>query len=744
MPKARKVRVSVTPHEILFPTSRIFVESEAPLDPESAQSGIVVRGLVGQVRLTKSNTRASWSPRGALPPGRHTLKVAELADASGRKLSAAHEVPFFVTDSKAKVPSTLRVESMARLRFRRLGTEPLALDKRPRGKFVEIMKATHRETGEQRELAFNQDGRRVNAQRRLAEVAKANLKEFGKLHPSLHRRLKRLKAEQKVEVAIWLRAKDKPQERLKRRKVQPSRPPREVVAQRKFMTRLAGQFAGRVKERYKARKVETDPLAPVVYARLQRSQIRELAKSDEVVGVFLHERGGIDDLDDSIAIANSDAVHSMGFKGANVKVAVWENGPDDTSDLSIIAFFDSTQSKKSEHARHTHAIVKNKEEGKPNGHAPSCRLYSANDKDLDALTWAVQQKGCTVVSQSFHRDSEPKSSNLSFDDIYKDWLVLHWPYPTILQAAGNYWSKDPDNINPPSDEYVNHKGYNSLAVGNHNDNADAMSGSSVFRNPSTAHNDRELPEICANGTFVDAVGLTKSGTSMAAPAAAGSAALLQNVNSTLKSWPEGCRAILLAGAKRNVQDDTWWLDVVANVDASDGTGALDAYESVLIAQSRRFKNTAGVRRGWDVGTLRSSDFDSQGLSEFTYKVTVPSGPLFLGPRRVKVALAWNSKVDTLEIPAIDFEWPLSSNLTLDLDLKVFDSDGNLVAYSGSWDNSYEVAEFQGQRGETYTIRIRRWSGTDTTWYGIAWTVTGGLLIAREVLKRAVFLARDLP
>jgi hypothetical protein len=65
-------------------------------------------------------------------------------------------------------------------------------------------------------------------------------------------------------------------------------------------------------------------------------------------------------------------------------------------------------------------------------------------------------------------------------------------------------------------------------------------------------------------------------------------------------------------------------------------------------------------------------------------------------------------------------------LAVDLDLQVYDSAGNQVGYSGSWDNSYEIAEFVGQPGRTYTIRIRRWSGTDSTWYGIAWTVTGGL------------------
>ena len=99
-----------------------------------------------------------------------------------------------------------------------------------------------------------------------------------------------------------------------------------------------------------------------------------------------------------------------------------------------------------------------------------------------------------------------------------------------------------------------------------------------------------------------------------------------------------------------------------------------------------------------------------------------------------------SEISSFSFPFIDLEIPLSSNLTLDLDLKVFDGGGNLVGYSGSWDNSYEIAEFEGVPGETYTIRIRRWSGTESTWYGIAWTVTGGFLLPELVLRKGLRLA----
>ena len=245
-----------------------------------------------------------------------------------------------------------------------------------------------------------------------------------------------------------------------------------------------------------------------------------------------------------------------------------------------------------------------------------------------------------------------------------------------------------------------------------------MSGSSVFRNPTSTHGDRELPELCANGTTVSAVGESMSGTSFSAPAVAGITAVLQSVDSTLKSWPEGCRAILMASAGRNVANGTWWSDVSARRDASDGAGAADAEVGVRVAQRRRSRNAAGVQRGWDVGTLASSDFGGDRLSTFRYRVTVP--------RRgwsptVKVALAWDSKVSSF------FNIPLASTLTVDFDLIVRNSAGVQVASSASFDNSYEIAEFAATPGETYDVIVRRWSGTDSVWYGIAWNTVAGIL-----------------
>jgi len=736
MATATGLKVSVVPNEILFPRATVAVEAPSALDAEAAQGGIVVQGQRGTVALGRAGRLASWSPEAdSLPPGQHCLVVRGLLSRSGKSLPGDRQIPFFVTDSVAKVPGRLRVESMVRLRVGALEAERLSIDRRPRGRYIEIMKASDRKSGAPMALAFDQSGRRVDAERLLRRMQAARAKKFGKLQESLHAHLAKAGSRGRVPVAIWLRTDETTITGEKKLKGETRRPAREVERQGREIGRVVAAFTARCGERW--RGLEPDPVAPVVYAELTRSEIEALAKDRAVAGVFLHEREGIEDLVNSIGIANSDDVHTLGFRGSGVKVAVWEDSPDVTTDLSIAARFKSSGFATSDHARHTHGIVKNIERNAPHGHAPSCALHSANTKDLDALRWAVKDKGCTVVSQSFHRSSEPGASGMSFDDVYKDWLALHWPWPTICQAAGNFFTGDADNINPPSSEFVNHKGYNGLVVGNHDDTAGAMSGSSVFRNPASTHGDRELPEIAANGTAVTAVKLTKSGTSMASPAAAGVVALLQNRDATLKSWPEGCRAIMLAAAKRNIAGNTWWQDVVSSVDASDGTGAADALEAANITSQRRSRNAAGTRRGWDVGTLRSRDIGRDRRTTFSYNVTLPR--FFLGPRKVKVALAWDSKITMFSILGIEF--PIASVLAVDLDLQVFDKNGAQVGYSGSWDNSYEIAEFIGSPGETYTIKIRRWSGSDDVWYGIAWTVTGGLFWAdatrATVLQQAV-------
>jgi hypothetical protein len=708
---------SIAPGEVVLRGTPITLSTRAQL-AEDAHRSVSVLGQRATAALGEDGKSVVVNTS-TLPAGRHVLSAEDLPLRKGAQLPS-HQVDFVIVDSPAKIPDGVALHHATRLRFDELEVRSVPMDSIPDGSFVDVFKAEERGTWTPIQLAFDERGRRVDVDERLARLAERRLEVFGRVHPTLHETMQERDV---VPVAVWFAADERERVEKSTKRATSKRPDTDTAAVERWRARAESMRS--TLEDLGLEIQGVDEHAPVMYGAMRSDAVRRLADHDEVAAIFLRSEEAVLDLNNSIAIANSDDAHSIGYDGSGVNVAVYEAGPDDTSNLSITDRYTSSPST-SQHSRHTHGIIKNVEPNKPHGHAPDCNLHSANSYDLAAIRWAAQDRGCTVISQSFHRDEEETSSGLSYDDVYKDWLALRWPYPTICEAAGN----------GADDEYVNHKGYNRLTVANHNDSASGMAATTCFRNPSSAHGDRELPEIAANGTSVSAVGLTLSGTSMAAPAVAGAAACIQEANGTLRSWPEGCRAILMASAWRNPDGSTWRSDLIAGRDGVDGAGALDTKAAVDIARSRSARNGTPKRRGWDVGTSRSSDYGADGYSTYSYKIAVPRTTF---RPHVKVALAWDSHVTSFDFLGIHI--PLSSSLTVDLDLHVRDSRGNQVAVSNTYDNSYEIAEFAATPGETYDIKVRRWSGTEDVWYGVAWTVTGLDILVERGLIAGTLLRR---
>jgi len=721
--------LNISANEIIASGSTIELALASAADPQSAQGAIRVmhgcEALPATITVAKRG-RLIVIRLGGAPVGPFELVISELLGAKGERIIDQFRLPFSVVPVSGKVAPELRIEHTARLFIGEFNVVRLAPGEQTRGGHIDVIKAVNRKSGEPVELAFDERGERIDLDARYAELAKRRSEKFGRIHETLFERIEKLKDTERIGIVVWPRIDlpPAPYDKPNNRRLLEAPPEEQRVIE---SLRNATDELRTILQKTKieiVKETQFDPAVPCVRASATAAQIRDLSLNKGVGAIMLDDPSAINDLGNSIAVARSDRAHQAGFDGTGIRVAVWEDGPSVTTNLTFAARF-STTPPASNHARLTSAVIKNTEANMPHGHSPDCDLYSANSTGVDALRWAVRDQHCTVVSQSFHRNSEPGGSGLQADDLLKDWLALRWPYPTIVQAAGNFWQGDADNIMPPENEFVNHKGFNSLAVGNHDDTAGAMSGDSVFRNPSSSHGDRELPELAANGTGVTANGQTMSGTSFAAPAAGGVTALLQDVDGVLCSWPEGCRAILLASAGRNVRDNTWWQDVINRVDGRDGAGAVDAQAGVTIAQQRRFRDAPATRRGWDVGTVSSSVIGSDRLATFRYRVIVPF--LLFAPV-VKVALAWDSAVISSGDTAT------ASTLTVDLDLIVRNSAGQQVAVAASWDNSYEVVEFAARSGETYDIVIRRWSGTDSVWYGVAWTVAGQSILGTEVLQ----------
>ncbi|HEX5578406.1 MAG TPA: S8 family serine peptidase, partial [Candidatus Limnocylindria bacterium] len=270
-----------------------------------------------------------------------------------------------------------------------------------------------------------------------------------------------------------------------------------------------------------------------------------------------------------------------------------------------------------------------------------------------------------------------------------------------VSAAGNYVNFGGWQIGSPG------TGYNVLTVGGVDDRGTAKrsddriwyvpgsNGSNWLDRTSDAwnrHGDYNKPNLLAPAVGVrTANGLAASGTSVATPIVAGVAAQLLHNEPVLAAWPEGARAVLMAGAVHRVKMPNG----SRNVD-HEGVGMTSASWTNLIAQPG--DNQFG---GYLIGALSPGQEPAQ-------QISVRAGD------RLRVALAWNSHTGgSGNLSKTDV-------LRADLDLRVIGPDG---ANAGSYtiDNSYEFVELTIPSTGTATIEIRqsRFDGASET-FGLAW------------------------
>jgi hypothetical protein len=344
------------------------------------------------------------------------------------------------------------------------------------------------------------------------------------------------------------------------------------------------------------------------------------------------------------------------------------------------------------------------------GVAPGARIVSsgtggyrpslAYDRAIIAAAdWAISPRGgnADIINTSLVQDTAigAKEARRYFDSIVdRDGRLA-------VSAAGNYVNFNSWAVGSPG------TGYNVLTVGGVNDRGTGrrsddriwyVPGSNGANwldrssDPWNAHGDYNKPNLVAPAVNVrTANGLAASGTSVATPIVAGVAAQVLANEPALATWPEGTRAVLMAGAIHRVRMPNG----SRNVD-HEGVGMISARWANRAAH-------AGDNRlgGYRLGQLTAGE-------EPVQEIAVRAGD------RLRVALAWNSHTSG------SGNLNLRDRLRADLDLRVTDPDGR-VAGSYTIDNANEFVEIKIQRSGVAHVQIlqARFDGPAET-YGLAW------------------------
>lgn len=557
----------------------------------------------------------------------------------------------------------------------------------------------------------------------LAAEARAHESRYGKLGPALYERLRGLKDDDTLPVAIWMAAspgKSLAEQQTAAFAILAARYPQARAAmehggkpmdvsdpelrrriEADYTTLMAAQAESRLSSlvtelKQRGFAITTYAGMPSFTAVLPKRVILELARRSDVSAIYLTEAEVQLELDSAVPTTLAPIVWSRGITGSGVTIAILENGNIDPNNSFLhhaaisrtasVGIVDHTTRVASD-AASFHDTYR--------GMAYGATVLSAGHEAAQAdfvtgLQWAFNQGARIVnVSEGYEADN-----NVNWLDRAVDYWARN-NFITIVKSAGNTGG----SITTPG------KAWNVITVGAADDNNNAdwaddrMWSDSAYVNPISPHNDREKPEVVAVGANVTAVGVndvpqTRSGTSHAAPQVAGLVALLIHRNAALSSWPEATKAIIMASATHNITGPT--IIVRNQGDLRDGAGAINAALADTVAQTRNFS---------DVDPCTVSCWWGLSISNSNFPVGTDLERRFYAERGnlIRVAIAWWAHADT---PGNNYSF---DRLDTDLDLRIKNPTNQYIpnVSSLSWDNNYEMVEFVATQTGEYKIVVRK-------------------------------------
>ena len=447
-------------------------------------------------------------------------------------------------------------------------------------------------------------------------------------------------------------------------------------------------------------RVFVSEYAPVAIIELNKNEIMALSRSSKIVSIAAYSEADAEAEDLSLAnsITRADYVRdTYGNSGSGVKIGIVEAvGVPDTNDsyLSSATIYkrpgDTTVAL---HATEVARILVGTDpSGANDGLAPNASLYccisGSSTSFYSSVEWLLSS-GVNIINASMGYGGYGTYDQM---DAWIDHIAVQHDVH-FVKSAGN------------SSLFITCPGmaYNAITVGGLNAHgSDSVAGFTVPDTSSyeeSGNSDRpEKPNLVAPSVDIwSRGGETVSGTSYAAPQAAGTIAQMCSLNSALKTKQAAVGAILMASAAEKVE---------AKGNGSTGDTFLN---SVCVAGQNGFavsqvsdKEGAGILDArWARGIVYYGNFWSYTIaaSGFPYNksITINASSNSL----TRVAVFWlkrNRVTNHNAAPATQVE-------IADLNLSVYGPNGSLLAVSDLAEGNFEIVQFAPPSTGTYTITI---------------------------------------
>lgn len=442
--------------------------------------------------------------------------------------------------------------------------------------------------------------------------------------------------------------------------------------------------------------------APLISAELTSAEIKLLAQDSRVQAIYYSpDIELVPESNNSVSVIRANYTRdNLGYTGSGVKIGMIEAkglpNKNDSYFTSENIIYDPNVTKTYRlHANDVAAIMVAKATTVNGvtyqGIVPDAKLYATYYESGDYSDWRARvewllSQGVNVINMS----AGFKQAAAGTYGIHECWLdhiaINHSVH--FVKSAGNESGK----ISSPG------MAYNILTVGSIDDK-NTISYADDIR--ASYSNYIELygtnkPELMAPGHNITTAAETNSGTSFAAPHVTAVVAQLCQRRPALKLLQDGMKAILTA----SISHSKHVYDTSDTAYDEFGAGVVDARSAFYTSDNNRF-------------TTNSFSANSTAGSTKNYTFNVSSSD-----SKIRVSLTW---LKYSELTGAHSGTTITGYMLADLNLYVYDPDGNLVASSTETSCNTEIVDFKPNKTGTYKIVVKQQSDVNrTVYFGLAW------------------------